>query len=461
MNEEIAIAYGRTGLTVSVPAEYRPVVLRGASAPPLDDPRGAIVRALREPMGCEPLARLAAEAVRRTQEKDGGEPRVGIVFNDITRATPNELIVGGVIEELLRAGVSERCITLFNATGTHRTQTREELEEILGAELVQRFRIVQNECEAPGAHTHVGTTSGGNEVRILTEFLRQDIRIATGFIEPHFFAGYSGGGKAVVPGLAHLSTILHNHGPAHMDDPDATWGRTKGNPLWDDLSQAAGFADPIFLVNVTMDGEKRVTGVFAGDRLAAHEAGCLAVEKHAVVAVDGEFDIVVTSNSGYPLDLNLYQAVKGMSAAARIVRPGGEIIIAAECSDGVPSHGLFGRLVAEAESPDALVARLRTPEYQVRDAWQAHVFALVARKARITLVSNGIRPSEVPQALCRQAASVEDALQTALQTATAIRSEDAPSLCILPDGPLTIPVVRAAEQGAVRPCGRGTPPSAG
>ena len=313
---------------------------------------------------------------------------------------------------------------------------RIELDSILGANLAGRFRIVQNECEADGAYTHIGTTRAGNEVRVLSEYLRQDVRIATGFIEPHFFAGYSGGGKAVVPGLAHLTTILANHGAGHMDHPDATWGKTAGNPLWEDLAEAASFADPVFLVNVTLDSNKDVTGVYAGDRSAAHEAGCREVARHAIVPVDHAFDIVVTSNSGHPLDLNLYQAVKGMSAAGRIVRDGGEIIIAAECWDGLPSHGLFADLVRGAESAGALLKRLRTEEYR-RDAWQAHIFALLRSKARITLVSDGIDPADLPRALCELAPTVESALRSA-----ALRLGRTPSVCIMPDGPLTIPVLR-------------------
>jgi lactate racemase len=434
-SQPIHIAYGRHGLTIRVPTAWNPVVVRSAGEPALPDAPTAIAAAIRNPIGCTSLATIAERAVRDAHAV-GRDARAGIVFNDITRATPNELIIAPVIEELLRAGIRERRITLFNATGTHRPNTRIELDSILGADLAGCFRVVQNECEAAGAYTHVGTTRAGNEVRVLSEYVRQDVRIATGFIEPHFFAGYSGGGKAVVPGLAHLTTILANHGARHMDHPDATWGKTTGNPLWEDLAEAASFADPVFLVNVTLDSAKNVTGVYAGDRTAAHEAGCREVARHAIVPVDHAFDIVVTSNSGHPLDLNLYQAVKGMSAAGRIVRDGGEIIIAAECWDGLPSHGLFADLVRGAESAGALLKRLRTEEYR-RDAWQAHIFALLRSKARITLVSDGIDPAELPHALCELAATVESALQSA-----ALRVGRTPSVCIMPDGPLTIPVLR-------------------
>lgn len=432
----VKIAYGREGLDVEIPVAWDPVVLRAAQPAPLPAPAAAVLEALRHPAGARPLREWGHLGA------SDGSPlrrlRAGVAFNDVSRATPNQIIIPAIIEELTAGGVAPEDITLFNATGTHRTSPREELEQILTPQLVGDFRIVQNDCEARGAHRHLGTTSGGTEVRILGEFLDQDIRIATGFIEPHFFAGFSGGGKAVVPGLAHLDTILYNHRAYHMDHPDATWGKTVGNPLWEDLAEAASFADPVFLLNVAMNDEKEITAVFAGERQKAHAAGCEFVSAHAMAPVDREFDIVLASNSGYPLDLNLYQAVKGMSAAARVVRPGGEIIVAAECWDGLPSHGLFGKLVTEAASPEELLTRLRSGEYHVRDAWQAHILALLRKKARITLVSSGLGPEDVPKALCDWAPTVEAALKAAAERLEA----EVPSICVLPDGPLTIPELR-------------------
>lgn len=432
---KVEIAYGKTGIEVEVPDRWDSVVIRGEQTNPLPDPRQSLSDALADPIGSAPLAQIVESLRRDRMASESQRLTAGIAFNDVTRATPNDLIVSSIVEVLLKAGIAPQDITLFNATGTHRTNTPDELKEILGEEISSRFRVIQNESQAASIHSHVGTTKGGNAVRVLTQFLEQDLRIATGFIEPHFFAGYSGGGKAVVPGLADLTTILFNHRAAHMDHADVTWGRTTGNPLWEDLAEAASFVDPIFLVNVTMNSDKAITGVFVGEREEAHRLGCVEVERHASVAVDREFDIVLTSNSGYPLDLNLYQAVKGMSAAARVVRTRGEVVMAAQCWDGVPDHGLFARLLAEASSPEELLERVRSPEYRVQDAWEAHILALVRTKARVTVVSDGLRDADLPPMIVEQATTVEEALAAAAE-----RIDRIPSLCILPDGPLTIPV---------------------
>src|SRR6056297_2584201 len=323
----IRVAYGESGIDLELDRDSDATVLKSPQPVALAEPRDAILRALREPIAAAPLAQTAGELVRRRDEAGGLPVRVGIVVNDITRATPNEVILPVLVDELLRGGIDPESITIFNATGTHRDNTPEELETMLGEEIARRFPVVQNDCTNDDAYADLGTTPAGNRVRVLTRFLEQDIRIATGFIEPHFFAGYSGGGKAVVPGLAHLDTILFNHSPGHMDHADATWGKTTGNPLWEDLAAAADLVGPLFLLNVTMNSDKEITGVFAGDRASAHAEGCREVARHAIVTVDAPADIVVTSNSGYPLDQNFYQAVKGMSAAARVVKEGGQIIV--------------------------------------------------------------------------------------------------------------------------------------
>jgi nickel-dependent lactate racemase len=269
------------------------------------------------------------------------------------------------------------------------------------------------------------------------------VKILTGFIEPHFFAGFSGGGKALMPGMAGQRTVLGNHDAGMISDPNATWGVTDGNPIWEEVMEVARMAGTpaggaTFLVNVTLNREKAITGVFAGDLHAAHASGCAFAKASAMVSVLHAFDIVITTNSGYPLDLNLYQAVKGMSAAAQIVRPGGAIIIAADCWDGIPDHGRYGQLLRSASSPRKLLDAITAPGFLQQDQWQAQIQAQIQLKADVYVRTDNLSDEQIRGALLLPCRSIE-------QTVAELRKrygQDA-TLCVLPEGPQTIPFVPA------------------
>lgn len=420
------IAYGKGDLTFTLPEDLTVDVVEPLHRRGHPDPKRLLAESLANPIDSPALSELV--------EPDS---TVAIVFNDITRPTPNHLIVPAVVHVLRQAGVPDGNVTLFNATGTHRANTDAELRAMLTDEIVDTFRIVQNDCIDGSAFHSVGTTRGGTEVRLLREFLEQDVRVLTGFIEPHFFAGFSGAGKAVMPGLAALDTIMHNHRAVHLDDLRAGWGIRDGNPLWEDVRDAAALSKPSFLVNVTLNRNKEITAVFAGDWCTAHAQGCESVRRHAMVAVDEPYDIVVTGNSGYPLDLNLYQSVKGMSAAAQIVKDGGAIVLAAECWDGIPEHGSYGSLVAGAESLDAVLATTRAPDFRRRDMWQAHIHALVAQKAHVYVHSDGLTDEQILSMKLTPAADVSEAILE-----RAARIGPGARVCVMPDGPQTIPYLR-------------------
>lgn len=428
------LAYGKTEIEISLPQDADVTVLEprfGAAAP---DGAAAVREALRKPIGCRPLREITAEKIRSLPQSRGC--RVGIVFNDITRATPNEIIIPPIVAELREAGVRLEDIVLFNATGTHRSNTPAELDKILGPDLPHRFRVVQNDANG-NLHRRIGKTSRGNEIRLLGDFLDCDIRILTGFIEPHFFAGFSGGGKAIMPGLAAMSSIMFNHRPLNIDSPAATWGTTSGNPIFEDVREAAGFAGDLFLVNVTLDRRKRISEVFAGELVSAHDAGIEVVRRDAMVGVDSPFDIVLTSNSGHPLDLNLYQCVKGMSAAAQIVRPGGAIVLAAECWDGLPEHGSYAKLLRGAASPGDLLEAIRRPGFQEADMWQAQIHALIAERSDLYVHTTGIDPEELEQVMVHPA---PDIAQTVSEIAAT--HGGTPRIAVLPEGPLTVAYIK-------------------
>lgn len=417
------LAYGRTGLEIALPDTASVTVVEPAFVPAVPDQAAAVAESLRRPIGSTAL-----------RERVAPTDTVAVVFSDLTRPTPNEIIVPVVLAELAAAGVPPDRITLFNSTGTHRLNTPRELAGMLGGDVARRYRIVQNDARANGRHALVGTTASGNGIHILKDFLACSFKILTGFIEPHFFAGFSGGGKAIMPGLARLDTVMRNHDARTMDDPRSTWAVLDGNPMRAEVEETVALVRPDFLVNVSLNRDKRITGVFSGDVAAAYRAGTEFVRKTAMVEVPSPFDIVVTSNSGYPLDLNLYQAVKGMSAAARIVRPGGSIVVAAECWDGIPEHGSFGRLLREAKDVDELLARIRAPGFAMDDQWQAQIMALIVKKADVYVHADGLTREQIETAKLKPCPSIDG------QVAQLLRKYGPDArICVLPEGPQTVP----------------------
>lgn len=420
---KIRLAYGKEGLDLDLPAGLRVDVVEPRYTAGLADPAAVLRRALREPTASGPLAGRVAPS-----------DTIGIVVNDITRATPYPIILPALLAEI--GHVPDENITVFVATGTHRPNTHDELNAMLGADVVGRFRIVQNDTHDRGSHALAGTTDSGNAVWLHREYLACDLRILTGFIEPHFFAGFSGGPKACMPGMALLETILRNHCPAHIDHPRATWALTSGNPIWEEICQAARMGGPAFLLNVALNRDKAITAVFAGDVEQAHARGCAFVKDTAMAPVPAPYDIVITSNSGYPLDLNLYQAVKGMSAAAQIVKPGGSIILAAECWDGLPDHGRYKELLFQAESPQALLKSIRAAGPVVQDVWQAQIHAAICTKADVHLLSHHLSDADIEKAMLTPCRDIG-------QTIDALRHKHGPDarVAVLPEGPQTIPYV--------------------
>jgi nickel-dependent lactate racemase len=376
------------------------------------------------------------------RERVKSSDRVGIVFSDITRATPHGLILPAVLAEL--SHVPPENIILFCALGTHRENTEAELRRMFAMggndEIAERlfsgYRIVQNNSFEPATQVCIGTTTRGHEIWLNREIADCDVKILTGFIEPHFFAGFSGGGKALMPGMAGQKTVLGNHDAGMIANPKATWGVTQGNPIYEEVMEVASKAGGVFLVNVSLNKNQELTGVFAGDLATAHAAGCAFVKNTAMAAVDQPFDVVVTSNSGYPLDLNLYQAVKGMSAAAQVVRQGGAIVCVAECWDGIPDHGLYGQLLRDAESPAKLLAQILTPGFLAQDQWQAQIQAQIQLRAEVHLYAGYLSGDQIRACLLEPSRDVAATVQT-----LAHRYGPGARICVLPEDPQTIPYV--------------------
>ncbi len=413
--KEVRLAYGRHGLLARVPDGS--AVMAPAELPGLPDEQGAVLAALARPTAGPPLADLL-----------GPGRRVAVVFPDLTRPMPNRTVLPPLLAELERLGAGPDRVELLCATGTHRQATVAEMAELVGEDIVARYRIHDHRADAD-AHVEVGVVDGA-PVLIDARYVEADVRILTGFVEPHFFAGFSGGPKGACPGLAATETILEAHSPARIAHPCATWLVTEGNPVHDFVRAAVALAPPTLSLDVAINGRRQLTAVFAGPLPDGHRAACAFVEGTAVQRVDGPFDVVLTTNAGYPLDRNLYQAVKGMAAAERVVTDGGTIVMAAQCLDGLPSGGAFARLLAAADDGAGLA---RTGGDSEPDRWQVQVLGRVLSRADVWLHTDGLDDEEVRAAHLRPVADVSEAVAEALAA-----SGPSARLCVLPEGPLTV-----------------------
>lgn len=416
---KINLAYGQGHLPIELPDD-RTTVIEPAHRPGLADEKGAVRAALDSPIGARPL---------REWIKPGD--RICIAFTDLTRATPNERLIPWLLEYL--DGVPREQILLLNQLGTHRPNTQSELERLLTPEVVRDYRVINHEPENPAALKQFGAMHDGTPALINRHLAEADVRIITGFIEPHFFAGFSGGIKGIIPGCGGLQSVVSNHGYKNIGDPRATFGVTIGNPLWEELRDVALRIGPSFLLNVSLNESRAITGVFAGDIIEAHRTGYEFVRHSAMQKVKSPFEIVVTTNSGYPLDLNLYQGVKGMSAGARILEKGGLLILACECREGIPPGSPLEKLLHSATSSEEILTMLSTPGFVRPEQWQAQIQALIQRQAEVLIYST------LPEAVVRSAflKSCRDIEATVRERLAALGPQA--RVAVLPQGPLTIP----------------------
>ena len=425
----VHLAYGRTGVDVDVDPD-RTDVVRPAHRPAAADPAAELRRALREPVAGPPLRDRVAPG-----------STVAISVCDITRAQPRELMVNAVLAEL-EGLVARADVTVVVATGTHRANTDAELRAMVGDEIVDTVRIVNHDARNSDTLTWRGT-HGGVPVWLNRDWCDADVRITTGFVEPHFFAGFSGGPKLVVPGLAGLDTVLVLHDAARIGSDRATWGVTEGNPVHDDIRAVVGAVGGVtYALDVTLDDDQRIVSAYGGDLFAMHAAACAEVKDAAMVAVPDRYDVVVTTGSGYPLDQNLYQSVKGMSAAATVVKPGGSILCVTECADGFPDHGSYRDVLSSAGSPEELLAQIAARSVTVPDQWQVQVQAKVQVLAGVSVATGGLTAAELAQAHLGHVAP--DAAAIAAWAAAALaRAGRGARMCVLPEGPQTVPYVAA------------------
>jgi lactate racemase len=419
----VQLAYGRDSLDIDVDPATATVVepVRHAAAA---DQAGAVRNALRAPVAGPPLR----ERVRRGQA-------VAISACDGTRPQPRHLMIPAVLAEL-DGIVDLDDIVILVATGTHRGNSPQELREMFGDAVADSVRIVNHDARDASALAWAGTAGAGVPVWLNRQWLEADVRITTGFVEPHFFAGFSGGPKLVAPGLAGLETVLVLHDATRIGSPRATWGVIEGNPVHDDVRAIAAATGVTFALDVVLNREQDIVAAFGGDLPAMHAAATAAARRIAMRPVPAPFDVVVTTNSGHPLDQNLYQAVKGMSAAHQVVRPGGLIVCAAECRDGFPDHGSYRDVLASQPSPRALLDSIAARPHTEPDQWQVQVQARIQASARVVMHTSYLSDADLAAAHLEQTTDISATVASALAAAG-----PGARLCVLPEGPQTIPYV--------------------
>ncbi|CAA9408342.1 MAG: Transcriptional regulator [uncultured Rubrobacteraceae bacterium] len=421
------LQYGTDNLDFEVPSS-NVTVLAPRPEEGLPDEAAAFREAVRQPIGSAPLGEIV-----------GADEKLAVVIPDITRALPRERLLPWLFEEL--SHVRPENVTIVNGTGSHRANTGEELAAMVGRDVYEKYRVVNHDAHDPDTLLLAGRTPEGRDVYMNREYVEADRRIVMGFIEPHFMAGFSGGYKGVFPAVADVDSIMHYHRAAVIGHGRSTWGVMEDNPTQDQIRQNGSLLPLDFCINVTLNRARGITGFYCGDPIAAHEEGCEASKASVMVPCGHEYPIVVTSGGGYPLDQNLYQAVKGMSAAAQIVSEGGLIISAARCNDGFPAHGNFRDMLLEHNSPEAMLETIYAPGFQRYDQWQVQLFAHILQKARVALHSD-IPPEDVRNVHLEPVDDVAARIGEELEKI----GPDAP-IAILPEGPMAVPYL---EQASIR-----------
>lgn len=418
---KIKLPYGRSSIDVTVPDTAD--VLQTRMIPTLENEKACAFDTFVDPIDSPPLR----DVVSRNDT-------IAIVISDITRPTPNHRIIPWILEAL--DDHPRDNLTIINGTGSHRPNTDEELVAMLGKEMLQSVKVINHTAFDKETLKYLGSSSTGAEVYLNKDYCNADVKIVTGFIEPHFFAGFSGGPKGIMPGIAGIETIMHFHNADLIGDPNSTFGLLEENPTQREATEIALMCKPDFAVNVTLNDGGGITGVFSGDVISAHRKGAEAVRRQSMIACEAPYDIVITTNGGYPLDQNLYQSVKGMTAAQQIVKEGGDIICASECCEGVPDHGNFLKILQMRDTPIQILEMIDAAEFSMYDQWEAQKMAMIQIWAEVHLYS------EIPRELVVQAhLTPVDTIESTLKR-LAGKHGSQPNIAVLPQGPQTIPYIQ-------------------
>lgn len=418
----VKLKYGETGLDLDFPETPNFAgILYPEEAEILPNPAEAVRQSLARPIASKPLVELAR-----------GKSDAVIVISDITRPVPNALLLPLIIQQLEAANIPAKKITILVATGIHRPNEGEELERLVGEEIAASYRIINHFSKNQDEMALVGQIGDGVPALVNKHYLAADLKILTGFIEPHMWAGFSGGRKSILPGISSVKTLEFMHGPEMVAHPLTRYGVLDGNPFHEAGLAIMEQAGADFIVNVTLDTGKQLTGVFSGHPVKAHLAGVEFLSRHCVRTLKQPLDFVVTTNAGAPLDCNLYQTAKGISGVAGATREGGVILIATECLEGFGSEE-YRAVFEHITTPQAFIEKLMKKEFFIPDQWCAQETYQVMLKNEIWVYTRGIDAATLKRFHFQPVVRLNQAISTLLD-----RFGQAARWAIVPDGPLLI-----------------------
>lgn len=420
--------YGKSGIEVSIEPSWDATIFGPSNQDVIEDPINAIRNAIKNPIGTPSLKKI----VKSKKEIKS----VCIVVSDATRPVPSHLLLKGLLKELNGYGLQEEKIKILIATGLHRTSRKDELERILGEYLTSSVKIVDHIARDKNSLTYLGKTINNIPIYINKHYYESDLKILTGYVEPHFFFGFSGGRKSLVPGIAGAETILANHSAENIASPNARFGIYKNNPMAENSTEIARLVGVDFVVNVSINEKHEITQVAAGDLERVHKKLVNFQLKHIFKEIQEPFDIVVCGNGGHPLDLSLYQAVKSMAIGEMAVKKNGTIISVNECADGIGGgQDEFKELLFSDMSPEDIHKKVLSKKIIVPDQWEIQVLTRIMMVAEIYIVSK-MNEDEIGNIGLKHAKTVEEAIRESLN-----KHGSKAKILFLPNGPQILPIL--------------------
>jgi nickel-dependent lactate racemase len=421
--------YGKDAIEIILNSNWKTTILKPLKQHPIENTVKIIKEKINHPIGCLPLKDII--------NKKGNLNTVCIVANDHTRPVPSNLILEALIEELNAYGIKDKQITILIATGLHRSSSGDELERILGKNLQSRLRIINHHATDKDSLIQIGIIRDKIPILVNKHYYNADLKILTGYVEPHFFFGFSGGRKSIVPGISGAETIQHNHSAEKINSKFARFGIYHNNPLHTQAIEISYLAGVDFIVNVCINEKHEIVKIAAGDLIKAHEKLVEYQRNHNFREIKELYDIVICGNGGYPLDLNLYQAIKSMAIGELVVKKGGTIIAVNECIEGIGrGQEKFKELVFSGMKPSEIHQRILNKEIIVPDQWEIQILTRILMKTDIFIISN-LQAEEIGNIGLKYAKTVEEAVERCLK-----KYGKGASILILPNGPLVLPFLK-------------------